>query len=352
MMTRLTLIVATVVLLAASAPGAEGAGERQRYPEQGGQQRQNPSIRQPRETIGLTPLTEIGDANYKGESGGLYGEGRNEPPVLHRDAAKKALAEIQPLDFEGHESKTGKIGFISLGMSNTTQEFSCFKQMADRDANKSPCVIIVDCAQGGQAAGNWANPEKYVTGQGQSPWDVMDERIRKAGLTAAQVQVVWIKQALPGPARIGEFPRHARAMQSDLAVIVQKLRQKFANLRFAYLSSRIYAGYATVELNPEPYAYESAFAVRWLIEDQIRGATGLNFDPGRGEVKAPLLLWGPYLWADGLNGRRSDGLVWKREDLTERDGTHPSESGRQKVAEILLRFFKSDPSAGTWFVKN
>jgi lysophospholipase L1-like esterase len=75
----------------------------------------------------------------------------------------------------------------------------------------------------------------------------------------------------------------------------------------------------------------------------------LNYDPSRGQVKAPLLLWGPYLWADGVKPR-SDGLVWKREDLAG-DGTHPSASGRRKVAQLLLDFFKNDDLAKGWFGK-
>jgi hypothetical protein len=42
--------------------------------------------------------------------------------------------------------------------------------------------------------------------------------------------------------------------------------------------------------------------------------------------------------------------VWKREDLAG-DGTHPSASGQLKVAELLLRFFKTDATTKTWFVK-
>jgi lysophospholipase L1-like esterase len=61
-------------------------------------------------------------------------------------------------------------------------------------------------------------------------------------------------------------------------------------------------------------------------------------------------LWGPYLWADGTTPRKSDGLVWERKDLGG-DGTHPSDSGRQKVAELLLKFFTSDAGAKSWFMK-
>lgn len=303
-----------------------------------------------RETTGLVPLTEMGEGPYKEQTGGLYGRGRNVPPESHLTAAQAQTALIQPLDAEGNPSDAGQIVLISLGMSNTTQEFSVFKKLADADPNKSPDLVIVDCAQGGQAAHEWAYP---VTGGMQnrpSPWDVMDQRIRLAGVTAAQVQVVWIKQAQITPAHLGEFPAHAESLRNDIAEILHRLTARFPNLRLAYLSSRIYAGYATTGLNPEPYAYESAFSVRWLIESQIANDPNLNYDPAQGEVKAPLLLWGPYLWADGIKPRQSDGLVWTREDLGP-DGTHPSTSGRQKVADMLLTFLKTDPNARQWFLK-
>ncbi len=331
--------------------GGQLSDDERAFLERARERRRKPSIRQPRETTGLVPLTEMADGNYKGQSGGLYGNGKNAPPSSHRVAAEKALAKIQPVDAEGQPSKTGRIGLISVGMSNTTQEFSVFKKMAEADPKKSAHVLIVDCAQGGMSADIWAHPEKATERGHRSPWRVMDERMEEAGLSGAQVQAAWVKQALPGPQHLGPFPRHARAMQGELVVVLQELERRFPNLRVAYLSSRIYAGYATTGLNPEPYAYESAFTVRWLIEDQIQGKGELNYDPGRGDVKSALLLWGPYLWADGLTARKSDGLVWKQEDLSERDGTHPSESGRRKVAEMLLKFFKTNPSAGTWFLK-
>jgi hypothetical protein len=56
-------------------------------------------------------------------------------------------------------------------------------------------------------------------------------------------------------------------------------------------------------------------------------------------------LWGPYLWADGTTPRKSDGLIYESKDV-DIDGTHPSESGRKKVAELLLRFFQTDPVVG------
>jgi len=132
--------------------------------------------------------------------------------------------------------------------------------------------------------------------------------------------------------------------------ILHVAKERYPNLRIVYLSSRIYAGYATIGLNPELYAYESTFSVRWLIQEQIRGDGELNYDPAKGAARCPLLLWGPYLWADGIRPRKSAGCTWEREDLAA-DGTHPSqERGTTKAAKMLLVFFQTSPFARTWYL--
>jgi hypothetical protein len=295
----------------------------------------------PREQTGLKPLSDMSaDDRYKGQDGGLYGGGRNVPPEEHRRAALAELARIGPLGRDGKPAGDGRVVLISISMSNATQEFSMFKQLADADSGKSPRLTIVDCAQGGQAMAEWVSPQA-------EPWTVAEQRIAKAGCTTQQVQVAWIKLANKGPR--GDLEEHGKKLHRDTLAVIQNAKAKFPNLRVVYLSGRIYAGYATGPLNPEPYAYETAYAVRWLIQDQIKKEAALNYDPSRGQVKAPLLLWGPYLWADGVKPR-SDGLVWKREDLAG-DGTHPSASGRRKVAQLLLDFFKNDDLAKGWFGK-
>lgn len=297
----------------------------------------------PRWTGHLTPLTELGKETYKGESGGLYGEGNNQPPKEHLEAAMEEAARIQPLDKDGKPSADGRIGLLSVGMSNTTMEYSRFKQLADTDPTISPKVVLVDGAQGGQTAMRWADPKSAL-------WTTVENRMEAAGLSSNQVQVAWIKQAEANPAQYGEFPKHARQLQGNLVKSVANLKERFPNLRIVYLSSRIYGGYATTMLNPEPYAYEEAFAMRWLIQDQIAGEAELNFKPTRGTVRSPLILWGPYLWADGETPRK-DELAYTPGDLSPRDGTHPSESGRIKVARLLLDFLKTDPTARTWFLR-
>ena len=298
-------------------------------------------------STGLIPLDQMtAEQKYKGEDGGLYGGGRNDPPELQQKAAAGQLAKIQPLDEKGKPDPKGKIVLMSMGMSNTTQEFSQFKAQADKDPAKSPAVVIVDCAQGGQDAFKWAAGE-----QSKATWETAMKKLQAAGVTPEQVQVLWVKHARITPERYGDFPAHASELKDQWVSSLNLAAKAFPNLQIAYLSSRIYAGYASTRLNPEPYAYEGAFAVRWMIQEQIKGEAALNYDAGKGEVKAPLLLWGPYLWGDGLTPRRSDGLVWKVGDLAG-DGTHPSvESGRAKVGKLLLDFLKTNPNAKGWFCK-
>ena len=287
----------------------------------------------------LVPLTDL-TGDYKGEDGGLYGKGQNEPPPELAAAAKAQTAKIRPLNAQGKASPDGKIVLLSIGMSNTTGEFSAFIPAANADPAKSSRLVLVDGAQGGQSADKIANPDAPF-------WKIIDQRLTQAGVTPQQVQVVWLKEAIPQPKE--GFPAEMIKLKKSLIEDIRIAQSRYPNLCIAYLSSRIYGGYATVPLNPEPYAYESAFADRWVIEAQMKGDPMLNFDPKKGDVKAPLILWGPYLWADGLKGRKIDTLVWSREDFGP-DGTHPSRtSGCEKVSGLLLNFFKTNTNTRLWF---
>jgi Spy/CpxP family protein refolding chaperone len=292
----------------------------------------------------LKPLTELGTGKYKDFVGGLYPDGKNERPPAHEKAGLARAKKVQPLGRDGKLAADGKIVLLSIGMSNTTQEFSAFMRLARADDDKNPQVVLVDGAQGGMTAQAIQDPE---SGPGKRFWTTVDRRLEDAGVTRAQVQAVWIKEADAGPSE--GFPRYARKLEGELARIVQLLPGRFPNVQLCYLSSRTYAGYARTRLNPEPYAYESGFSVKWLIERQIAGEAELNHDASKGKVRAPWLSWGPYLWANGTT-RRADGFSYEESDFGS-DGTHPSESGRRKVAELLLRFFKSDSTTRPWFVK-
>jgi hypothetical protein len=280
-----------------------------------------------RTSVGLTPLTQLRTGTYQGFRGGLYPGGSNVPSARYRRTGGAFLRLVEPRAADGRAAIRGRIVLLSIGMSNTTQEFQEFKRLADADPRKSGRVTIVDGAQGGQDAERIKDPAARF-------WTVVDQRLAAAGVTPRQVQAVWLKEAIARPRE--QFPADARRLQADLRAIVEILRRRYANLRVVYVSSRIYAGYASTPLNPEPYAYQSAFAVKWLIQERIER-----------RLKGPWLVWGPYLWADGTNVR-DDGLAWRCDDFRP-DGTHPSASGRRKVADLLLRFFAGDSTARGWF---
>jgi hypothetical protein len=288
---------------------------------------------------GLVPLVDLGANSYEGYEGGLYPGGSNTPPAGHATAAAAAAARIVPRNAAGNPDPNGFIVMIAVGMSNTTHEFAVFERNADADPGRNARVVLMDTAFGGQTAAAIANPSAGY-------WTTMQQRLAAMGLSAEQVQVAWIKEADANPP--DDFPGHAQALRAELEAVVNNLHDLFPNLALAYLSSRVYGGYAAPgTLNPEPQAYESGFAVKWLIGDQIGGDPGLNFGQLPGPVRAPLLLWGPYLWADGTTPR-SDGLTWLVTDF-EGDHTHPSLDGEEKVASLLADFFASEPTAAAWW---
>src|SRR5579872_1399496 len=118
----------------------------------------------PRESVGLTALTDLGAGYYKGEQGGLYPGGSNVPPAAHQKAGVKLGHGIVPLDAEGKKSNQGKIVFLSIGFSNPNIEFTAFKAAADADPQKNPRLVLVNGCIGGQAAQTIADPNaKYWT---------------------------------------------------------------------------------------------------------------------------------------------------------------------------------------------
>ncbi len=309
-------------------------------------------------STGMVPIDDLGTGLYLGQfQGGLYPNGLNTPPAGHHAEGLARAQSIQPLDLAGNPSSTGKFVLLSIGMSNTTQEFcsagssepcdawTFMGQAAVHPDVNDTTLAIVNGARGGQAATSWTSPthQNYVNVQ---------TRLTQKGLSEAQVQALWIKQARPGPtSSLPNANADAIELQRNLGDIVRAAKVRYPNLKIAFFSNRIYAGYASTTLNPEPYAYESAFSIKWLIEAQINQKAGGPVDPIGGNLDydtvAPWLAWGPNLWADGLTPR-SDGLIWECSDM-QSDGTHPATSAETKVGTLLLNFMLNSPYSQPWF---
>ena len=291
-------------------------------------------------TLSFPAINDLGSDTYKGFTGGLYPDGKNEMPESYAELGMKLAHSVVPVNGKGVVCDTGRIVFLSTGMSNTTMEFKSFMTMADAMKNLNNQLSIIDGAIGGYDI-------KKITHPATDYWQKVNERLEAKGYTRHQVQVVWFKEAEAG-SKDNLFPDHPERLKLKYRDAIRLLSVYFPNLKMVYLSSRIYGGYATVKLNPEPYAYYSGWSVKWLIEDEINKLLCLS---GCDQESNPFLAWGPYLWADGTN-KRADGTFWALDDFVERDRTHPSKAGTQKVANMLLEFFTTDPTAKIWFLGN
>lgn len=311
-------------------------------------------------SVSLTPIDDLGIGLYLGRfQGGLYPNGLNSPPLDYLNEGSQRAQQIRSLDPLGRPHRLGKIVFLSLGFSNTTQEFcsqdsfepcepwTFMGQAAEDSRVNHDGLVIVNGAMPSQGAGTWDSPDDLNYDR------VVIDKLEPKGLSELQVRAVWLKVANRDP--VTSLPKRgadAFALAMSLGDISRAVKVRFPNCLILFISSRAYAGYASTMLNPEPFAYESAFSVKWVIEAQIRQMSGGGIDPIAGDLNhssiAPLLAWGPYLWADGLVAR-SDGLFWECEDFEGRDGVHPSASGEQLAGTLLLNFMLESPFSRPWF---
>ncbi len=310
-------------------------------------------------STGLIPITELGAGLYLGQfEGGLYPTGSNLMPIEHGVEGNARAQGIAPLNTAGLPDPNGRYVLLSIGLSNTTQEFcsqnsqqpcepwSFMGQAAAHPDVDTANLAIVNGARGSQIPSTWDDPTDLN-------YDLVQQKLLDQGLSEAQVQAVWLKEAEPRPTiSLPDPGADAFFLMSEMANMVRAAKLRYPNLRIIFFSSRIYAGYAGTNLNPEPYAYETAFSCKWLIEHQINQMNGAPIDPLVGDLDyttvAPWLAWGPYLWADGLTPRSPDGLTYTCDDMAF-DGTHPDVGAETKVGSSLLEFFLASPHSRPWF---
>lgn len=314
-------------------------------------------------SVSQTPvaLTDLGTGCYLSYAGGLYPNGVNALSGAHLSAGVESARRVRPLDVNGMASVTGKYVLLSIGMSNTTMEFCTDDNppprcetpsfmaaaAADPSVNKSS-LAIVNGAMGGRTAPAWASASSPEYDRVRDSW------LTPLGLSERQVQIVWVKVANRYPTvSLPSADADAYLLVQQLGEINRALKARYPNLQQVFVSSRVYGGYSEITLNPEPYAYESAFGAKWAIEAQMNEMQTGAIDARAGRLSytsgsAAWMAWGPYLWADGTRPR-SDGLMWIRSDFAP-DGVHPAAAARQKVASMLLSFFKTSPATSCWFL--
>jgi hypothetical protein len=260
-----------------------------------------------------------------------------------------------------------------------------------------PHVYVFDGAKGHQTLDHWDPNGFYLDHDCGYPHEHTDDpecnfsrvigALHDNGFDPRQVQAVFIKMSTGGPQCdlsglhcLGTTEADAYTSERYLGNILRYLKHgfhqnpaRFPHIHQVFISSRTYGGYAqdpahACKLNPEPYAYESAFGVQRLIVAQIKQAAGQSSnDQYSGQVDydhAPWVDWGPYLWTNGDRPRQSDGLVWCNNNQQPSpcsgftdvrygdpdhqgkfwgDFTHPTYQGQEKVANQLVIFIGKDP---------
>ena len=191
--------------------------------------------------------------------------------------------EIAPLNAEGRKAPDGKIVLLSIGFSNPAIEFPGFQKRVAGDPDVNPRLVTVNGCVGSRASKEQADPASRY-------WKEVEQRLDAAGVTALQVQALWIKEVIPGA---DGFPEMARQLSSDLTATLHVAHDRFPNAKLAYLSSRTYGGYTELGGSPEPGAYESGFAVKWVVAGQLAGTAGAEFRPRQGRRAFAVDCLGP-----------------------------------------------------------
>jgi hypothetical protein len=289
----------------------------------------------------LVPLNSLGSEKYEGFTGGLYPGGANEPPVKIAADLERVSREIRPLDASGKPSSDGKIVIAGIGASVCRQIFAQLEALPPA-ANRSPAVVLLNCALGGQDVNKIADPsERY--------WNAAKATLAKHEISTAQVQVVWYQSDDLRDSR-DDFPGRPQRFKESLVQQMQLIKQHFPNARICYHSARHTTAFMPEgegkAKHAEPRPYHVGWAVKWLLEEQAGGRPDLIF--AGPEAKSPLIAWSTYFWTAG-DKPRADGYRWAPEDVV-KDGVHLSDAAQVRVANQLLAFFANDAYAQKWYL--
>lgn len=324
---------------------------------------------------------------------GFYRNGSNEAPESHRIEGLARANAVVPLDANGNpDPVNGRIVMMSIGMSNTMIPFcdpspdlpplrevrdpanvrcagwTFMGRMRSTAAIDAVNVQIVNGAYIGQPASSWVNDNtptfNPIPPNPNIPSVVGNyDRVRDFILpnyvpvvTEAQVQILWIKLVndLPTPG-LPAANADAHVLRGRLGMILRFAKLRYPNVSIAFLTPSSYRGWAGA-FNPEPQAYETGFAVKWVIDAQITQMETNNavIDPVIGDLDytndtVPWITWGPYLWANGPESRLSDDMSWARTDYIA-DGVHHTQAGLSKFGLTLQHFFTFNRYSHCWLV--
>lgn len=303
------------------------------------------------DSTGLIPLTDLGTDFYEGTwQGGLYQGGNNHPPAGHLNKGIGIVKKLKPLDTLGNINYAdGKIVLAGFGASTVGGPFNHMILLMKDYNDLNPCMKAVNAANGsdGITAMTIGNDEY---------WDYIETfKLGEKDLKPIQVQVGWLMHSSRIDSNGSTIDSYVDSLTLRFTVALNAMQFYYPNLKLVFVSGFPYGGYADpskalYHVIKEPSSYHHNFAVKELIRRQISGDPTLKYkEPGK---QVPYLIWGPPLWADGKNPRELDGLTWNCEEEFAIDGGgyHLTNAGKDKLALILLDFFRTDTLSESWFM--
>lgn len=291
----------------------------------------------------LPPINELGTGTFMGRQGGLYPNGSNEMPANFYADAMAMARSVQPLNASGTPDPNGKIGFVTIGASTVAMFSRGLEDHVPNYPGVNKELVFVNCGIGGQDLSDIMDPMANY-------WKTIDARVKAAGLTLDQVQVIWFQEDNLRN-RDNDFEGRINALTKDFTYMVRMCKERYPNAKLFYISGRHTTDFMPADgkdKHREPKAYINGWVCKQLIENQINGDPQLNYKGA--DAVAPLILWGTYFWTQGEKPR-ADGYQLTR-DMIVSDGVHPTDKGVEKVSTDLVQFWATDPVSQQWFLEN
>jgi hypothetical protein len=236
-----------------------------------------------------------------------------------------------------------------FGASTVGGPFNHMIQLMKDYTDLNPCMKSVNAANGSDGIG-----AMYI-GNAEY-WDYIEIfKLGEKDLKPIQVQVGWLMHSSRIDSNGSDVDSYVDTLVNRFTVALNAMQYYYPNLKLVFVSGFPYGGYADptkalYHLIKEPSSYHHNFAMKELIRRQITGDPTLKYkEPGK---QVPYLIWGPPLWADGKNPRELDGLTWncEAEFAIDGGGYHLTNEGKDKLANILLNFFRTDTLSESWFM--
>ncbi len=293
------------------------------------------------------PLNKMDTITYYGFQGGFYPNGYNTPQGQYAADLDSINHTIWGLDTAGN--RKNKAGQIVIGGVGACLSGAPVNGLRRRKQNPNTVLNInyVNFEFGGASFEHVADPNSTY-------WAHVDAKMPSQNTTYKQVQMLWL--VTDDSSTITAFPDRALIAKENIKAAARTLKIKFPNLKILYLLGRPFTwdsaamhsvtGKIMNVRSKNPAPYNQGWAEKWAIEDQINGDPSVAYK-GPNAV-APIITWGQYQWTRGTEPNL-DGFQWLPTDT--RDGLHPTDAGKDKMAQYLWNFFYTDPYTTVWFLR-